>query len=304
MIQKTIAESIALKVEQVEKIVSRASHSYYHFRIPKRSGGMRDIYHPSQELKLLQRWLIKRVFLSLPVSRAAAAYEEGCSIARNARRHVDNRFLLRMDFSNFFPSLTGDDVKRLLARNRELVGNFVQGDGDLEAIRRITCRFGALTIGAPSSPILSNRIMEPFDALCLAVANGRGVIYSRYADDLFFSCSERDVLPEFPDVVVELLRRAGGPRLQLNPEKTVYSSKKARRVVTGLKLTSENRVSLGRELKRAIRTKVYLALEGALSAAEVDSLRGLLAFANDAEPSLLERLRSKYGADSIRNLLK
>ena len=103
MIQKLMAESLALKVAQIERIISRASHSYYHFTIPKKNGRSRDIYHPSQELKVLQRWLVKRLFLSLPLSRAASAYEEGCSIARNARQHIGNRFLLRLDFSHFFP---------------------------------------------------------------------------------------------------------------------------------------------------------------------------------------------------------
>jgi hypothetical protein len=303
MIQRIIADSLALKVAQVERIIASASHSYYHFQIPKRNGGLRDIYHPSQKLKLLQRWVTKALLTRLPVSSAAAAYEEGSSIVRNARMHVANRFLLRLDFANFFPSLTGDDVKRLLTTNRTLVSDFVADDRDLDVVRRITCRFGSLTIGAPSSPVLSNRIMEPFDTFCLLEANARGMVYTRYADDLFFSCGEPNVLQEVPAMIERRLGLMDRSRLRLNAGKTIHSSKKGRRVVTGLRLTSEDRVSLGREFKRSLRTKVHLATQGSLPPTEIGTLRGLLAFAKDVEPDLLIRLRVKYGTEAVDAIL-
>jgi len=304
MIQKIIAESLALDVRQVENIVRSASHCYYHFRIPKRNGGRRDIYHPAKQLKLLQRWIIRKILLRLPVSPAATAYEERCSIALNAKKHARSRFLLRLDFRQFFPSLTAVDVKRILMQNASAIGGLVDNDQDTEVISKITCRYGVLTIGAPTSPFLSNRIMEPFDAHWLSFANDRGVAYTRYADDLFFSCSEPSVLQEFPVAIAAYLRQQNGPKLRLNPEKTVFSSKKGRRVITGLKVTPEHKVSLGREFKRSLRTKVYLAIHHALSPEDIASLRGLLAFAKDVEPDLLVRLQAKYGAEKMIGLIK
>ena len=250
MIQRLMAESLALKTGQIDRIAARASHSYYHFRIPKKNGELRDIFHPSQDLKLLQRWLVRRLFLSLPLSRAATAYEEGCSINRNARQHVGNRFLLRLDFSDFFPSLRAQDITQVLTRNAELVKDVIEDTADIAIVSRIVCRFGSLTIGAPSSPSLSNRLMEPFDAFCLASANAQGVTYTRYADDLFFSCSEPNVLQRFPRIVADHIQIMDTPRLRLNDAKTSNASKKGRRVITGLRLTSDNRISLGRNFKR------------------------------------------------------
>src|ERR1022692_921035 len=142
MIQEIIAESLALEVETVKKIVNSASHAYYHFQIPKRNGGLRDIYHPARQLKLLQRWVTKKILLRIPVSHAAAAYEQRCSIALNAKKHAGGRFLLRLDFFQFFPLLTAVDVKRVIMQNAAQLGGFVNDDKDADIISKITCRFG------------------------------------------------------------------------------------------------------------------------------------------------------------------
>lgn len=72
--------------------------------------------------------------------------------------------------------------------------------------------------------------------------------------------------------------------------------RKAKRVVTGLVLTPDRLISLGRDRKRAIRTKVYLYQIGKLSVEETTSSKGLLAFANDVEPRFISALRHKFMA--------
>jgi RNA-directed DNA polymerase len=294
MIQERMAESLALDVEQINKIVRSASHRYFHFQIDKKNGQKRDIYHPAKELKLLQRWITRAIVLRLPVSPAATAYEERCSIVANARKHMKNRFLLRMDFTNFFPSLNREDVSFVISNNYSKVADLVSTTSDLDAITQVVCRFGLLTIGAPTSPLLSNRIMEPFDAYWLSFSRDRDVTYTRYADDLFFSCNRPNILSEFQARMPRYLAEQRSPTLRINSAKTSFSSKKGRRVVTGLKLTSENKVSLGRELKRSIKTRVYLAVQELPQPKARLSLRGLLAHAKSVEPDFVVRLRTKY----------
>ena len=64
------------------------------------------IHHPARELKTLQRWLLRRVISDFPVHSAAVAYRNGVTIWDNALAHVRNHFLLRMDLTDFFPSIT------------------------------------------------------------------------------------------------------------------------------------------------------------------------------------------------------
>jgi RNA-directed DNA polymerase len=294
MIQQRMAESLALDIEQVNRIVRSASHRYFHFQIDKKNGSKRDIYHPAKELKLLQRWLVRTIVLRLPVSPAAAAYEERCSIIANARKHMKNRFLLRLDFANFFPSLGENDVKLVIGNNYSKVADFISTSSDIDVVIRVVCRFGLLTIGAPTSPLLSNRIMEPFDAHWLSYSQEQDVTYTRYADDLFFSCNRPGVLGDFQAKMANYLTEQRSPRLRLNGEKTNFSSKKGRRVVTGLKLTSENKVSLGRDLKRSLKTRVYLAVQQPPAPKAHLTLQGLLAHAKSVEPDFVARLRTKY----------
>ena len=44
--------------------------------------------------------------------------------------------------------------------------------------------------GAPTSPTLSNIVMEPIDKEIMDYANANGLVYSRYADDITVSGSE------------------------------------------------------------------------------------------------------------------
>jgi len=46
---------------------------------------------------------------------------------------------------------------------------------------------GHLPQGAPTSPMLANLAMKRFDQIVTKISADRGLIYSRYADDLSFS---------------------------------------------------------------------------------------------------------------------
>src|SRR5690606_27674917 len=63
-----------------------------------------------------------------------------------------------------------------------------------------------LSIGAPSSPLISNFIMFKFDDELNAECKKRGVKYTRYADDLTFSTNVKNALFEIPTLVKEQLK--------------------------------------------------------------------------------------------------
>ena len=73
--------------------------------------------------------------------------------------------------------------------------------------------------------------------------------------------------------------------------------------MTGLVLTSDGKVSVGRAKKREVRTQIYLYGRGTLDAKEVSYLRGYLAYINSVEPSYLQALEKKFGRELIANLM-
>ena len=302
MILECIGKEIGVASDELEKIVKSANHRYKVFSIPKRTTGIRIVHQPSKELKFLQRWLIRNVFTFLPIHRAAYAYRKNRGIVDAARVHVRNNFLLKADFANFFPSLRQEDVKALLKVN---VQNDVISldDHDIEVVSSIVCKDRKLTIGAPSSPGLSNAILYEFDCRLTRICEESDVEYSRYADDLYFSTNRPGQLTLIFVALRRTLSEQARPKLWINERKTVFTSRKRHRRVAGLTLTSDRKISVGRANKRRIQTLVYLYGKNELSDEEISYLRGYLAFINSVEPEFIQRLRNRYGDEVVEQAI-
>lgn len=301
MIAERIATELRLDPKYVAKVARTASYRYKTYTIPKRTGGTRTIHHPSRELKLLQGWLVDNLFRHIAVHEAAAAYRKGSSIRRLAAIHVSQNYLLKVDFADFFPSITEADVIRVVAQlqfHSGTSGTNLTGD-DLQFVKRIVCRNGALTIGAPSSPTLSNAVMYEFDAYWTEETKLIDVFYSRYADDLFFSTNRPGVLSDLIERLRVDIRSRRSPKLTINESKTVFTSRKRRRLLTGLVLTPDRKISLGRHNKRRIRSLVYKHKTDGITDDQRVYLRGYIAYAASVEPGFVATMKRKYGEDLI-----
>jgi RNA-directed DNA polymerase len=289
----------------IQIILHNAPSRYKRFTIPKRNGERRPIAQPARELKALQRALITGVLSHLPVHPSAKAYRKGVSIADNAAAHAGNGPILKYDFQNFFPSITSRDWAAYCNHHQ-----FLQEEDDQWISERIlfyrekgssTLR---LSIGAPSSPLLSNILMYQFDLdISEKIAKDR-VTYTRYADDLTFSAARTGYLTVVDGALREVIRKAHWPRLEINEKKTVLATTKYRRQVTGLVLPNDGGISLGRDRKRVIRAAMHHAQNGLLSPEELSQLCGTLAYVHAVEPEFLDRLTLKYGAGLISSIKK
>ena len=240
-------------------------------------------------------------FSVFPIHGAAQAYKEGANIAANARIHVGQNYLLKVDFENFFPSIKGKDVRSLVNGRREIFDP-VLTDEDVDLIVKAVCKDGALTIGAPSSPLISNILMYDFDRELSEECQRRRVSYSRYADDIALSTNKPGELAELLKFVTSLLKKPGGPLLSINPNKTVFTSRKRLRRITGIVLTSNREVSIGRRAKRKLRSMIFRYSLGELPEADVAYLRGYLAFVKSIEPDVISRLELKYGPEVMTRI--
>lgn len=301
MILEQIAKETGVAVDKLLMIVRTANYRYKTYSIPKRTGGYRQICHPTPEIKFLQRWMIRNLFVKLPVHDAVTSYRIGRGVAQNAQPHVRQNYLLKIDFTDFFPSITNEDIRLILAGNAALFTPTLTAE-DVEVILSTVCKDGRLTIGAPSSPVLSNAILYDFDCFVHETCCRRDIVYTRYADDLFMSTNGPDSLSRLLETIRENLDTRPFPSLTINDRKTVFTSRKRRRVVTGLVLTPDYRLSIGREKKRQIRTMIHLYGNGNLPTAEISYLRGYLAYVSSVEPEFIARVRRKYGDDILDRL--
>lgn len=298
MIAERIAHDLALPSAFIHSVARTASYEYKTYTIPKRTGGVRIIHHPSRRLKALQRWLLTNVIERLPTHDAAMGYRIGRSTMDNARRHTGSNYLLRLDFSNFFESITSTDVRAYIADRSHLFSGWLTGD--IEFFCNIVCRNDALTIGAPTSPALSNALCFDLDQSILNYCQVRDVSYTRYADDLFFSTRTAGILNSLEAEVTRICRNLRFPAsLALNQAKVRHSSKRGARRVTGVVLGSDERAYVGRRLKRKIRAQIHQMER--LSPTERSSLAGLIAYVMGNDPSFINSLINKYGLERVRD---
>ena len=303
---KQLAKHLRKNESEVIRFLVDAPNKYRVYKIPKRSHGHRVIAQPSRELKEYQRAFLN--LYSFPVHHSAMAYCKGKSIKENALAHVRNNYLLKTDFENFFNSITPTifwqsiescpvDVPTFTTQEKKLVEKLIfwcpskTKDGKL-----------VLSVGAPTSPTISNFCLYEFDRFITNICNDQKITYTRYADDLTFSTNEKDILYTIIPSIQYLLEEHFSHNLKLNHSKTAFSSRAHNRHVTGITLSNERKLSLGRERKRYIKHLVNQFKYNQLDDSDIYHLQGLLAFAQHIEPVFIKRLKAKYTDELIQRI--
>lgn len=299
-----ISEQTKVSAQHIELLARTASHRYKTYQIPKRSNPneTRTIHHPARPLKYLQRWLTRSIFSHLPVDSSATAYRRGISTLQNVEPHVRSNYFLKLDFKDFFPSFNREAIEHFLHDNHNLP--FALSDADIAFIGAIVTRNGTMVIGAPSSPSIANATLHSLDASIRGSCSDAGVAYTRYADDITLSSKGPGSLSGCATSVFEIVNRHDKPRLYFNAAKTVHCTRKTKVLVTGLVITPQRKVSLGRSFKRALRTELFLIFTGRIIDERVATVRGRLAYAFSVESTYFDSLVRKFGHEPIGRLMR
>lgn len=155
---------------------------YAPFEIPKRTGGMRQIYSPNGLTRDLQVKLAPVLQAAYVAHPAAHGFIKQRSIVSNAKLHVGQRYVLNVDLEDFFPSVNFGRVRGLF-----MAAPFKLGPAAASVFAQLCTFRNGLPQGAPTSPPLSNFAAAQLDRSLGRLAKENGLRYSRYADDLTFS---------------------------------------------------------------------------------------------------------------------
>lgn len=271
-------------------ILLTASVRYKIYKIKKRDKTDRVIAHPSRELKAIQRAVLDLFPKDIPLHSASHAYEQGCSIKKNATAHAKNVWIAKFDLENFFNSIKSDDWAAYLSE--------IGCDDSLIQISKLAFFWKArntnttcLSVGAPSSPFVSNRFMYKFDEFIGKFADENGITYTRYADDLAFSSNNELQIDPIREAIQSGLAQLGN--IKINDAKTRLIGPGRRKTVTGVILKDAGGISLGRSRKRMIEAMLHRYI---VKGEDVnrDVLSGHLAFLRDIDPDGYSRLHKKY----------
>ncbi len=260
----------------------------------------------------MQYSLIPIILNGFKIHGCALAYKKveespKSPILRNAKLHSTFKYTIRVDFKDFFYSIKSKDFVKILKSHSRYS---ILSEDEISFLTNILFlehkKYGfCLAIGAPTSPILSNIIMHSLDEEIYTISHklGRNNVYTRYSDDIIFSTNQKGDCNIFFNELNELLKKNDSPYLEINEQKTIYSSRGKRRRITGLIICPNTKISIGRSNKRYIKKLVHEFKIGILNVNEdITYLKGYLAFILDVEPSFYNSLVMKYGYEVFEKL--
>jgi RNA-directed DNA polymerase len=250
--------------------------SYYKkFEIPKKSGGVRQISRPLRGLALAQDRLSAVLTAHYKPKSFVKGYIKGESFFTNAKYHERQKWVLNLDIKDFFPSIHFGRVRGLFIS--QMFGFNQQVS---TVLARIVTFENGLPQGASTSPIIANIIANNLDKQLIAIAAKERLRYTRYADDITFSSSQKTV----PSALIKLWEPDKGNRqitlssavhdafrqsnFAINEDKVRIQFPYERQEVTGLIVNKK--ANVWRRDVSKLRMKIHAARKhGAESAAKI-----------------------------------
>jgi RNA-directed DNA polymerase len=234
---------------------------YKTFVVKKKSGGERIIQAPIKGFKSILKPLNLIFQTVFEPHKNAFGFVPQMSIVDNAKRHVGKNFVYNIDLKDFFHSFDRNAVKMgiwfygfKMEKSKEplayllacLCTHETEIDGKSVSV---------LPQGNPCSPTLTNLLCTKLDKRLNGLARRFGATYSRYADDITFSCNrgifEKD---EFQAELKRIIEEDQG--LEIQPTKTRLQGSGFRQDATGL--TVNEKVNVQPRYTKQIRIYLHL----------------------------------------------
>ncbi len=280
------------------RTVSRVSH-YKQFQIPKKAGGFRKISAPMPKLKLAQHWILENILNKLPVHINAHGFALQKSISSNAAPHIKKDVLVNIDLKDFFPSIHYPRVKgmfRALGYNEKIatVLALICTESETDEVELDNIKYyvksgnRALPQGAPTSPAITNYLCRRMDARFTGLAKKYNFEYTRYADDLTFSCIsyKADEFKKFLGFVKKTIK---SENFTIHPDKFKVLRKGSKQEVTGIVVNEK--LSIEKKKLKNFRATLYQVEKNGLEGRNwnystnfLASLKGYANFINQVDP--------------------
>ena len=240
----SLVRDLDIRAKTLYAVSNNIGKHYYKAKLPKKSGGYRNLSVPDEVLKTIQKRIADVLLIHMPVSRYAKAYRFGSSTLRNAKHHVGKQMVLKLDILHFFDSIRYSTVKDIVFPE-EIYAE------PLRILLTMLCYHkDALPQGAPSSPAITNIILYEFDEQIGQWCRERGIAYTRYCDDMTFS-GDFDPAEVIRFVRLEL-KKLG---FLLNEQKTRIQRSAQQQSVTGIVVNEK--LSIPADYRRKLRQELY-----------------------------------------------
>lgn len=326
-----LAQRTGVPYISLRRLVSdEYGHPYRNFKILKRKINKhghrerREISVPTPELLAVQRWINVHILREVKPHSASHAFSPGNSIVKCAKVHCNSKWLIKLDISDFFGSISEIQVYHVFRElgyqplisfemtrlctsrpRKDTPPIFVKGrnripSGRVKNKARVIHYYdhryiGYLPQGAPTSPMLANLAMRGIDIELEAIAKHYKLRYTRYSDDINFSTAENFSRREAHELIQRVAKVLIKNGLGLNKSKTTIAPPGAKKLVLGL-LVDTDKPRLCRQFKDRLRQHIYYIEKFGVEAHAqnlafdtiagfIRHIKGLLDFAYMVEPS-------------------
>lgn len=264
-----IATAMGLSIGELRyltfsRAVSKTNH-YKRFELPKKTGGVRVISAPMRRMKNAQYWVLLNILNKVSLHDAAHGFVAQRSIVSNASPHVGADVVINMDLKDFFPTITYPRVKGVFRKlgyseSAATIFALLSTEPRVDEVMLDDERWFVadgerfLPQGAPTSPAITNILCEKLDKRLQGLAQKLGFIYTRYADDLTFSCPNENLknINALKNLVNQIIDSEG---FTIHPDKTRIMRKGSRKEVTGIVVNEK--VSIDRAHLRKFRALLH-----------------------------------------------
>ena len=276
------------------------NESYETFKIPKHSGGFREIDAPNDELKVIQKRIAKFITNKLKYLPSNNAYgftkNRNCKLAMEQHQKNGSKYFLKLDIHDFFNSTT----KEIILREMNKHWCFAILPDNLKDFWLILCtKENVLPQGSPASPVLANIVLHEFDLWLDENLKklDKDMVYTRYADDLLIS-SKNKFHQNIKEIVDNISAKLKDYNLTLSEHKTRYGTNAGRNWNLGIMYNKDNNLTVGYRQKKLFKNILHNAETGKIEVTEEfkNKLQGQLAYAAYIEPEyfapFVERARN------------
>ena len=236
-------------------------------------------------MKAVQAWILRNILDYIPIEDPATGFRKDMNIRDNVAKHQHNKYILCLDIKNFF-----DNIPRKWVYNLFLSLGYNE---QLSLILTNICTYrDHLPQGGVTSPILSNILLKRFDRRISGFCGKRNITYTRYADDISLSKNDPAILLKSKKTIINIIEDEG---FNINTNKTRILRPGNRREITGLILTDDDEIRIGRKKKRKIRAAIHHYIYGKEDIWEdhnklANHIRGWLSFIHSIDEKSYKQL--------------
>lgn len=228
-------------IKELNTIVANKDNSFYtEFCIKKKNGRNRKISAPNPRLKQIQSCI--RILLTGPDFK-------GQSTTYCAMEHVEQEVVYNIDIKDFYDSINASQITLSLVKKgyNYIVANYLS----LLVTKRSENGIPVLPQGGPSSPAISNIVVSRLDARLNGYAKKHNIKYSRYVDDITFSCKKKS-WEKHADIFKKIILTEG---FTINKNKCRVSFQSQRQKVLGIVVNS--RLNVTKQYIKQLRTIIH-----------------------------------------------